>query len=206
MTNNQIPQLALDAIHKIIDEEGGFVYTDQPVDPDRGTYAGIRYITFVNYMVHHHTDYSILTPTEFRKLALANKLKKYVIDVYYQEYFKKMNLLELPLRLIMPVFSCGVNCGTRKGIKLLQRSCNEMEDIRTVLKIDGINGPKTSSFVHRLCSRAKNHDYIEDFSDKVRNNFIKTWIHYYVKIVNHNHANAVFILGWFNRANKYWVV
>jgi len=106
----------------------------------------------------------------------------------------------------MPVLSCGINCGTRKGIKILQKTVNEMEDIRPLLKVDGINGPKTSEFVHRLCSRAENHNYVEDFSNKVRNNFIKNWIHYYCKCIDHDSSKIVFILGWFNRANKYWVV
>lgn len=213
MTNN-IPQLALTAIYKIIDEEGGFVYTDHPVDLDRGTYAGIRYITFLNYMKHHNTDYSILTPTEFRKIALSGTLKKYVMNIYYEAYFQQMNLDALPMRMVMPVFSCGVNCGTRKSIKILQKSCNEMEYVRTLLKVDGINGERTSAFVHSLISISNANPEMAidkvrvtfDNSNKVRNNFIKNWIHYYCKVVAHNPKQIIFLLGWFNRANKYWVV
>ncbi len=198
-----IPQLALTAINKIIDEEGGFVYTDHPVDPDKGTYAGIRFIVFKKYMKAQH-----MTPAVFREMALAVKLKKYVPNIYYQEYFQKMNLDALPIRMVMPVFSCGVNCGTRRAIKILQKSCNEMEDIRTLLKVDGINGRKTSNFTHRLCFVVEEGELpaIDDHTKDVRNNFIKNWIHYYCKVVGYDHKDAVFILGWFNRANKYWVV
>lgn len=205
MTNDQIniPQLALTAIYKIIDEEGGFVYTDHPVDPDRGTYAGIRFNVFKSYI---ETQRGVITPTTFKEMALSGLLKEYVLNIYYTSYFQQMNLLKLPDRLIMPVFSCGINCGTRKAIKLLQKSCNEMEDIRMLLKVDGINGKRTSNFAHRLCFKIENKLPAIDYTDKVRNNFIKNWIHYYIKIVNHDHKDAVFILGWFNRANKYWIV
>jgi len=83
-----------------------------------------------------------------------------------------------------------------------------MEDIKTLLKVDGINGERTSAFVHGLIFPPNEVLYEPKInqSDKVRNNFIKNWIHYYIKIVNHNHKQAVFILGWFNRANKYWIV
>ncbi len=202
-TETNIPQTALTAIYKIIDEEGGFVYTDHPVDPDQGTYAGIRFNVFEEYMEAQH---GIITPTVFKEMALAGNLKPYVLDIYFQGYFQRMHLLSLPTRLILPVFSCGINCGTRKAIKILQKSCNEMEDIRTLLKVDGINGKRTSEFVHRICTPPEDYKYTEAFAQHVRNNFVKNWIHYYCKIVAHNPKQIVFLLGWFNRANKYWVI
>ncbi len=202
---DQISQIARTAIHKIIDEEGGFVYTDHPVDPDRGTYAGIRYITYKRYVNRVN---GVITPITFKEMALDGLLKDIVLNIYNTEYFHMMNLEKLPSRLIMPVFSCGVNCGTRKAIKILQKTANELNEDNLTLKVDGINGTKTSNRVYKLTYTPASGPYKAgvDLTNIIRNTFIKNWIRYYCKIAAHDNVKTIFLLGWFNRANKYWAI
>ena len=200
---DQISQIANKAISLIIEEEGGFVYTDHPVDPDKGTYAGIRFITYKRYVERAG---GVITPVTFKEMALNGMLKTVVPHIYSDEYYQRMNLNKLPTRLIMPVFSCGVNCGTRKAIKILQKTANELNVDNLILKVDGINGSKTSNTIHKLIYTPDFDPYEAgvDHIDNVRNTFIKNWIHYYIKVVKYDPADLVFIIGWFNRANHYW--
>lgn len=199
----QISQLGLTAIHKIIVEEGGWQYTNHPVDPDKGTYAGVRFKTFKAFI---EKDRGVITPKVFKEMAEDGLIKDIVFRIYDKEYYGKMKLESLPSRMIMPVFSCGVNCGTRKAVKILQKTANELNNGNISLKVDGFNGIKTSDLVHKLSIQIdhENIDKSIDYTSMFRNTFIRNWLHYYCKVVVHDPDDLIFLLGWYNRANKYW--
>ena len=222
-------QLARTAIFKIIEEEGGFVYTDHPKDPDKGTYAGVRYQTFISYMRQDPDNADTpLYPAEFKVAAQNGYLKDIIIDIYYQEYYQKLNINKLPDVLKMPIFSCGVNTGTRRAGIILQKTINEILKYRLqiergavahFLQVDGIIGSKTLvsiedmmfnhiTFTHNMATpleiNAKQRALIN--LDRIRNTFIKNWFGRYFNVIHDVPGLSTFANGWFNRANKYWVL
>ena len=215
----QMTQIARTAIFKIIEEEGGWQYTNHPTDIDRGTYAGVRYQTFRNYIIGRvdTKDDVVLTPEEFKTAAKNGLLKDMIMDIYYVEYYKKLQIDKLVDLMKMPVLSCGVNCGTRRGGLILQRTINAVVGPSNV-KVDGIIGTKTLDALDRLVYAPIffSHNYASNLEmdiklqglvniDKFRNNFIKFWLQRYVNITVDKPEYVVFLAGWFNRANRYWL-
>lgn len=226
----QISQLARTAILKIIEEEGGWVFTNHPVDKDRGTYAGVRYKVFAEYYKKDNdvADDIIMTPMMYKDMADSGLIKDTIIDIYYARYYQRLNIEVLPDLLKMPVFSCGVNTGQRRAGMILQRTVNnvltnynKLQDSKTIhyLIVDGFIGDITISTLHDLFY---NQLYFEhNFSipleidaqirvavnmDKFRNTFVRNWQRRYVNITVDNPEYTVFLEGWFNRAAKYWVL
>ncbi len=214
----EMSQLARTAILKIIEEEGGWVYTDHPVDKDKGTYAGVRYVTFRDYSIRKNN--TALAVAEFKTAAEYNLIKDTVIDIYLEEYYNKLQIDRLLDTLKMPVFSCGVNCGTRRAGIILQRTVNDTLssfDDRPLIE-DGIIGDKTLAaldaiiykefyFAHNYASELTPDSKLATLinTERVRNNFVKRWIRRYVNITIDVPEYTVFLNGWFNRAEKYWV-
>lgn len=226
----QITQIARTAIFKIIEEEGGWVYTDHAVDKDRGTYAGVRYKVFKEYYVNTGPIYEdiIMTPLIYKDMADSGLIKDIIIDIYYARYYQKLNINHLPDVLKMPVFSCGVNTGPRRAGIILQRTVNEIlrnyetaydKQLSHYIEVDGFIGDITIStiqdiFYHQLCfiHNADTPLSIDTKTvalvnmDKFRNTFIKNWIKRYVNITVDEPEYTVFLSGWFSRATKYWVL
>ncbi len=214
----QMHQLARAAILKIIEEEGGWVYTDHPTDKDKGTYAGIRWVTFNTYRITQ--NHKTVTPSEFKHLAENAYINDAVMDIYCSEYYEKLGIDRLVDVLKMPVLSCGVNCGTRRAGMILQRTINETPDANSTgaLQYDGIIGPMTLEALDKLVYAPIHfsHNYASDLEmdvklqglvniDRFRNNFVKNWCQRYVNITVDKPEYVEFLKGWFNRANKYWV-
>ncbi len=218
----QITQIARTAILKIIEEEGGWVGSNHPVDIDRGTYAGIRYKTFKNYILEREPNSPVLNPAEFLLTAETGVLKDLVMDIYYENYYQRLNIDRFVDSLKMPVLSCGVNCGTRRAGMILQYTINcaitKTGIARDWLKEDGVIGPKTLNILDKLSYAPIHfsHNYVSELEmdtklqglvniDKFRNNFVKNWCQRYVNITVDKPEYIVFLAGWFNRANKYWL-
>jgi len=224
----EMSQLARTAIFHIIEEEGGFVYTDHPSDRDKGTYAGVRYKVFAEYYKINISDTAEMTPLIYKEMAGRGVLKDIIIDIYYINYYQKLNIDKLPDVLKMPVFSCGVNTGTRRAGIILQRTVNEIlhhrlgvqgGSVANFLKVDGIIGSKTIVviedmmynhiiFEHNLATpldvEVRTRALIN--LDKLRNTFIKNWFGRYFNVIHDVPNLSTFVNGCFNRANKYWVL
>ncbi len=217
----QITQIARTAILKlIVEEEGGWVYTDHPIDPDKGTYAGVRYQTFRDYSLSKLHNISPLGAGEFATASIHGLIKDTIMDIYYEMYYQKLQIDKLVDVLKMPVFSCGVNCGVRRAGMILQRTINETPYANSggALHDDGIIGPMTLDALDKLVYAPIHfsHNYTSDLEmdvklqglvniDKLRNNFVKNWLQRYVNITVDKPEYIEFLAGWFNRANKYWV-
>lgn len=222
---NPMTQLARTAIHKIIDEEGGWKYTDHPKDKDKGTYAGVRYKVF-NAFYKCTMDDAIMTPMIFKDLAEQGVIKNIILEIYHEKYYNKLQLDRIADNMKMPLFSCGVNLGVRRGSMILQETVNLItrktiylgeEDSLINIKVDGVCGSKTCAALGAIYYNPLiTLDYRENIEirtevavgirkDRFRNAFIMNWIKRYGKFVEHDHEQAEFINGWFNRAFKYWV-
>lgn len=222
-------QIARTAILKIIDEEGGWVYSDHPIDTDRGTYAGVRYRVFAEYFKNNGLesfDDIIMTPMIYKDMADSGLIKDIIIDIYYEQYYKQLQIDRLPDVLKMPVFSCGVNTGQRRAGIILQRAINDTvvnrlkESSATIefLAQDGIIGKKTIAAIDNIFYGAvffgHNCDPVDVSMkvaclinmDRFRNRFVNRWIQRYINITVDRIEYTEFLAGWFNRASKYWVL
>ena len=209
----------------IEEEEGGWKYTDHPDDPDKGTYAGVRFITHERYRERHGIPR--INPDEYKRLAEINHpaLQQEIIEVYEDFFWDVMRLDHVPNYLRAMVFSAGVNRGTENGILYLQKTANDfakqyhnMHDIPyTPIKEDGIMGAITMGLVN---------NYLTVNTGLMRKNIaIKYFYHWqqsYNKLVVDNakawkefatptdkfatkpkYFRATFLEGWFNRAFKF---
>lgn len=215
----EMPQLARTAILKIIDEEGGWIYTNHPVDPDRGTYTGIRYKVFRDYYsAHVAPEKTIITPMIYKDLAKQGTIKDIIIDIYYNDYYKPLRVDKIIDTMKMPLFSAGVNMGQRRASIILQRSINLFGLGDQSVKVDGYIGPKTIAVLDQVMyASLKNTQHITSEltmetkltvtvnMDRFRNLFVKNWCQRYVNIVIDDPDDIVFLNGWFNRANNYWI-
>lgn len=120
--------------------------------------------------------------------ALTPQMAK---DFFYQEWWQKHRLHDLPPLVAVKVFDLSINTGPRPSFRNLQRACRAC---RYSLAEDGILGPKTHSTVHSahaynkaallgaLCSEAAG---------------------YYRSLVVRNPQYKAFLKGWLNRAYYY---
>jgi len=222
-----ITQIAHTAILKIIDEEGGWRYTDHPKDKDRGTYAGVRYKVFAAYYLNNNPGKE-MSPAIFKDLAERGVINDMIIDIYYQKYYKRMQIDFILDNMKMPLFSAGVNMGVRRGVMLLQKTINKIADTSVIrdndeniilLKVDGICGTKTCTAMGTVYFSPLYIDIslmdplevqtklaVKLRAKDFRNTFVKNWCRRYVNItIDNPEDNIVFLNGWFNRAEKYWV-
>ena len=195
-------------IDEIIQEEGGWKYTDHPADPDKGTFAGVRYITWANFITKEEPP----TPETFKVLCLdedgtnQSVLREVIYQIYKEEYYDKMRLGELPPDLRQMVMSFGVNAGPARAIKELQRTVNKVRGVLE-LKIDGIIGSKTLTRVNVYFASPTGTGFqielkqLQKAHQTFINEYIENWMRHYFSILNS--TNFVFMHGWYNRANRY---
>ena len=198
----EIPQ-----IHKIIrnvieQDEGGWVYTDHPNDPDQGTWAGVRFITYKNFVTRHNASLKNLTPADYKEIALSRpKERETIIDIYYEEYFKKCGALYVPDSMKQALFSHAVLTGVRKAVRSLQRAVNKDNFYPNPKLIeDGIFGEKTRKQLEKYISEVPEITmsciYLEQY-------FCHFWMQYLIHVVESNPSYLVFLEGWFNRVERY---
>ncbi len=182
----------------IENDEGGWQYTNHPSDPDKGTYAGIRFKTFKKWIVANGVDRAeMYTPQNFKDDAQGRNrtdaIDEEVIEIYYHKYWLPAHCDDVGSTLQRPVFSCAVNIGPLEAIRTLQRAYN-MAVLGPSLFEDGIWGPKTEANMHLSM-------YV------MKPPFMREWFRYYIHIIENdhdkgNHKRIDFLEGWFNRVEK----
>lgn len=184
-------------IDKIIAQEGGWRYTDDPVDPDKGTFAGIRYKTFNKYFEDAHDNGG--SPEAFKELVtevpLDEATTKAIYEIYYKDYYMKLPMQEITRQFQEMLFSCAVNCGIWGASKILQRATNLCLKGRK-LEVDGIIGVITKTGLRSIIYRSEN-------ITKFRRGFVDFWMQRYFKILIVKPAQVKFIKGWYYRAIQY---
>ena len=148
-----------DIIKVVLKHEGGYV--NDPVDPGGETNFGIA--------KRSHPDVDIKNLTE-----------EGAKEIYYQDYWMKNRVPQLPDDLKHIYFDMCVNQGRGRAVKILQRAANAKG---ADLKVDGGLGPKTIGA-------------LKDVElDRVRAYRIK----YYADLVTRKPDLEKFYFGWFRR-------
>lgn len=203
-----MPKIIEDFIHDfIIEEEGGFKYTDRTNDLDQGTFAGVRYIVFAGWLDEAGEH---ISASEFKEIASNPGHEKHeamvgtVYEIYYEDYYP--NRFDIPHYAVGEMlFSCKVNCGAKGFGVILQNALNKFGATQgEMLKVDGVVGPKTLYVAnHRI--NLKHVLFVAYFCDE--------WMRHYINIVQANTIKLISksttvnqsanLEGWFNRVTKY---
>ena len=148
-----------DIIKVVLKHEGGYV--NDPVDPGGETNFGIA--------KRSHPDVDI-----------KNLTKEGAKEIYYQDYWMKNRVPQVPDELKHIYFDMCVNQGRGRAVKILQQAANAKG---ANLKVDGGLGPKTISALNGV------------ELDRVRAYRIK----YYADLVTRKPDLEKFYFGWFRR-------
>jgi lysozyme family protein len=143
------------AISLVLANEGGYV--NNPNDPGGETNFGISKRSYPNE-------------------DIKNMTKERAVQIYKANYWDKVKGDQLPDKIDIAVFDCGVNCGTSTAIKLLQTAIGTTAD--------GIIGPKTLTAASKAGAYKK---------------FLSAWLYKYYSIVKAKPTQETFLKGWFNR-------
>jgi lysozyme family protein len=147
-------------IEVVLEHEGGYV--NDPKDPGGETNFGIAKRS------HPEVD-------------IANLTKEDAKIIYYQDYWMKNRVPQLPNDLKHIYFDMCVNQGRGRAVKILQQAANAKG---ADLKVDGGLGPKTIGALESV------------ELDRVRAYRVK----YYADLVTRKPDLEKFYFGWFRRA------
>ena len=148
-----------DIIEVVLHHEGGYV--NDPVDPGGETNFGIA--------KRSHPDVDIV-----------NLTKEGAAEIYYQEYWIKNRVPQMPDDLKHIYFDMCVNQGRGRAVKILQKAANAKG---ADLVVDGGLGPKTIGAM------------VGVELERVRAYRIK----YYADLVTRKPDLEKFYFGWFRR-------
>lgn len=148
-------------IEVVLRNEGGYI--NHPSDPGGETNYGIA-------------------KKFYPDLDIKNLTKEKAIEIYYNDYWKPMNLeLISDADVILQVFDFGVNAGKKTSIRLLQRTLN-LED-------DGILGPVTLAAVNN-----SDPSLIDKFKRRRKI--------FYMNLASKKPQLEVFLRGWLRRVDN----
>nr|DAE84752.1 MAG TPA: Lysozyme [Caudoviricetes sp.] len=170
------------SVSVVFGNEGG--YSNHPNDSGGATMMGVTQSTL-------NTAYS-------RGIVSYNSVKMLTRDdayrIYKILYWDASHANTMPWPLCMIYLDSAVHHGITRAIKLIQSTINSILG-DSVLKVDGLLGPKTTKYLD-LCTNDSTNinrfcrillDTREDFFDS---------------IVKSRPANKVFLKGWLNRTNR----
>ena len=147
-------------IEVILKNEGGYV--NNQFDPGGETNMGICKRNYPN-------------------LDIKNLTRNHAIEIYFIDYWSKMNLLELINELtILHIFDMGVNTGIRTAIKIAQRIVGA--------KVDGYIGNESESKINAFAG------FLETYKQERKK--------YYFALARRKPELQVFLSGWLNRIDN----
>ena len=162
-------------INMVIAEEGGPVFTENPLDPP--TRCGITLDTFQDY-------YPGATVEDLKTCRLST-----LRDIYQRGYLDRVK--SAPKAILPAMFSAAVNCGVPRAVKILQKSLNATIPPKgAMLACDGKFGTKTQAAVE-VASATYSGDALAAL-------YVREWMDFYM----HMGSPKVDIYrdGWINRA------
>ena len=117
-------------------------------------------------------------------------------SLYHEYFWSPLRLDEIENQTVATfVFDTAVNCGNSKSSEILQRAIFQQRPI----EIDGIIGAKTIKICNEITGNELNEMFLIDCLKSIRKNF-------YLRIVEKNPEQRVFIKGWFNRVNDFFCI
>lgn len=145
-------------IRVVLQNEGGYV--NHPNDPGGETNMGIAKKFYPN-------------------LDIKNLTKNQAIEIYRNDYWNKMNLIEIyDENLVLQIFDMGVNAGIKTAIKMVQRIVEA--------EVDGWIGEETTRLIN------KSEIDLAEFYKQERKK-------YYFSLARRKPDLQVFLAGWLNR-------
>lgn len=154
-------------IDVVLKSEGGF--QDNPNDP--GNYVGEEL---------RGTKYGIAAKF-FPEEDIKNLTLERAKELYYIHYWLPMRLGGIKeAELLLHVFDMGINAGTNRSIRILQKLVGAAPD--------GIIGPMTTGLVNDKAP------LVEKFKDARRE--------YYINLAERKPSLKVFLKGWLNRVDR----
>jgi len=166
-------------INEVLSKEGGFV--NNPADRGGATNFGITQNTLSKYLER------AVTVDEVRNLSIETAR-----DIYELRYYRLPKIDRLPDELQPFVFDCAVNHGPRRAIKFVQQVCNDAHFGPLVL--DGLMGPVTKERVKACYDKMGQWMLVALVEERQM---------FYANIVANDESQAVFLLGWLNRARSF---
>jgi len=163
-------------LKRVLIHEGGNI--DDPQDRGGRTSRGITQEVYDNYRVSKG----------MRQLDVWEATDGDVRDIYFARYWAPLCCALLPVGLDWVTFDAGVNSGTRRAGKWLQRSLGMAEG-----DIDGVIGQQTLRYVHDAMAA--------DEVDRVIDRFMEARRDFLANIVLRDPSQARFSRGWGNRCS-----
>lgn len=166
-------------IKNIINREGGFV--DHPDDKGGATKYGITAVSLTQHIGR-----------EVSTNDIKNVSRDDAYEIYYQQYYKRPNIHQLPQQLQEIVLDMAVNHGAKRAVKILQQMII-LNGVRIV--DDGAIGPNTLGAIDALI-HTKGLTPVINFLIDMR-------VQFYERIVKSDETQRVFLAGWINRAESF---
>ncbi len=168
-------------IDDVIRREGGFV--DHPRDRGGPTKYGITQSTLGRHLGRP------ATASDVRALS-----REQAAEIYRTDYYLAPGIDRLPERIQAFVFDAAVNHGPARAICLLQQVCDAAGF--GPLVVDGICGPKTQGAAAEA-DRVMGDWLLAALVEERRN--------FYLRIVERDPGQRVFLKGWLNRLAEFEV-
>lgn len=175
---NEKTQKILD---EIIQREGG--YTNHPNDRGGPTNMGITQKTLSGWYGRPATI------NEVRNLT-----REAAEEIYIKTFLTNNRIDSLPEEIHDIMFDMSVNHGPKNAIIMLQKAlCN----MGFITAIDGLIGPKT---------REMTKNAIEQRGEaELQNRINSERVMYFHLIVRRDPSQKIFLKGWLNRADQFWL-
>lgn len=174
---------------EILAREGGYV--NDPDDPGGATNHGVTVHTMRRLGLDLTGD-GVVDDQDVRVLTPDRALQ-----IFIEHYFERPNLNQLPAALQPSVFDMYVNAGGN-AVKILQRLLIQM---RIVVAVDGVLGPKTIAATSQAMAAAANH-FVDAYGIARRN--------YYYGLADSRSASRKYARkrdggkgGWITRAEVF---
>ncbi len=185
---------------RTLTHEGG--YSDHPQDRGGETRYGITNNTLKAFQdayipqnqADSLNDNTELTAHSLAQVQIANLSQTQARHIYRVMYYQQPKIYLLTSAVQPIVFDMAVNHGPSQSIKILQQVMN-LTGIANIAQ-DGVLGPITARACDNIYQQM-GHYFINALCDER--------IAFYQRIVARHPSQQVFLRGWINRANTYYV-
>jgi lysozyme family protein len=164
------PELFLRCLEVVLKNEGG--YSNNAADSGGATMKGVTQKEYDSYRAKQGDG--------FRDVILISDEELW--DIYYTLYWLPMNLEIInDDDLVLQIYDCGVNCGSRTAIKLLQR----------------LVGVKDDGYIGQQTNRA-----IKEYNGNILEDYKKRRKLFYITLKQNKPELKPFLLGWLARVDQ----